>query len=36
LLPAALAQPVDLELRSLVDGGDGALLFRWGVVRPQP
>jgi riboflavin biosynthesis pyrimidine reductase len=35
LLPAALAQPVDLELRSLVDGGDGALLFRWGVVRPQ-
>jgi riboflavin biosynthesis pyrimidine reductase len=36
LLPQALAQPVDLELRSLVDGGDGALLFRWGVVRTQP
>jgi riboflavin biosynthesis pyrimidine reductase len=33
LLPLALTQPVDLELRSLVDGGDGALLFRWGVVR---
>jgi riboflavin biosynthesis pyrimidine reductase len=36
LLPQTLAHPVDLELRSLVDGGDGALLFRWGVVRRSP
>jgi riboflavin biosynthesis pyrimidine reductase len=31
LLTEALPEPVDLQLRSLVDGGDGVLLARYGV-----
>lgn len=34
LLSAALPVPVRLDLRHLVDGGAGALLARYGVVRP--
>ena len=33
LLTEALPQPVDLQLRSLVDGGDGVLLARYEVGR---
>jgi riboflavin biosynthesis pyrimidine reductase len=33
LLTEALPEPVDLDLQSLVDGGDGVLLARYGVRR---
>jgi riboflavin biosynthesis pyrimidine reductase len=33
VLQQQLAEPVTLDLRSVVDGGDGALLCRWRVVR---
>lgn len=35
LLPAPLPAPAELQLLSLVDGGDGALLTRWRVGRPH-
>ena len=35
VLPAALAEPVALALRGVVDGGDGALLCRWSVQRDR-